>query len=76
MVLELDPVGLEHTAPRILFERRDLPPGEAKRPDLADVVFPGWVDTAAPAPTVYCGVSDAEAYRVQVDAALLATVAG
>jgi hypothetical protein len=66
MTFAVDPVTREYTAPRMLFERRDLPPGASKRPDLADVVFPGWVDVNAPEPVVYCGVGDAEAYRVTV----------
>jgi hypothetical protein len=64
MTFTLDPVTRDYTAPRMLFERRDLPPGASKRPDLDDVIFPGWVDVNAPEPVVYCGVGDAEAYRV------------
>jgi hypothetical protein len=66
MTFSLDPTTLDYTAPRVLFERADLPAGESKRPDLVDVIFPGWVDVAAPRPTVYCGVGDAEAYRVEL----------
>lgn len=62
----LDPTDLSHTAPRMLFERRDLPPGPAKRPDLADVVFPGGLVTGPHGATVYCGVGDAEAYEVDL----------
>lgn len=63
----LDPVTRRHTAPRMLFERRDLPPGPAKRPDLVDVVFPGASVGREGGVTVLCGVSDAEAYEVDLD---------
>lgn len=73
IAVELDPRTLRHTAPRILFERRDLPPGPAKRPDLADVIFPGALVPASGSGggggvTVYCGVGDAEAFEVDLDA--------
>jgi hypothetical protein len=46
---------------RILIERSLLPSGEAKRPDLQDVLFPGGIlrkpDGTA---LLYLGVSDAE----------------
>lgn len=67
IVFSLDPKTLEYTVPRILFERRDLPEGPSKRPDLEDVIFPGWVDVTAARPAVYCGVADAEAFRVELD---------
>jgi len=74
MAFQLDPLTLEYTLPRILFERSDLPPGPAKRPDLTDVVFPGWVDASSAAPTIYCGVGDAAACRVDLSADALETV--
>lgn len=68
MAFRLDPATLRHTAPELLFERRDLPPGSAKRPDLADVVFPGALVPAPGGVTAYCGVGDAEAYEVDLPA--------
>lgn len=62
----LDPVTRRHTPPRMLFERRDLPPGPAKRPDLVDVVFPGALVDRDGGVTVFCGVGDAEAYEVDL----------
>lgn len=62
----LDPVTRRYTPPRMLFERRDLPAGPAKRPDLVDVVFPGALVHRAGGVTVFCGVGDAEAYEVDL----------
>lgn len=62
----LDPITARHTAPRMLFERRDLPAGPAKRPDLVDVVFPGALVPRDGGATVFCGVGDAEAYEVDL----------
>ncbi|WP_213284029.1 DUF1861 family protein [Cellulomonas hominis] len=63
----LDPGTLAYTAPRLLFERADLPPGASKRPDLADVVFPGAMVPREGGVTVYCGAGDAEAFEVDLD---------
>jgi hypothetical protein len=62
----LDPVSRRHTRPRLLFERDDLPPGPAKRPDLHDVVFPGALVSREGGVTVFCGVGDAEAFEVDL----------
>jgi hypothetical protein len=48
------------------FERRDLPPGESKRRDLVDVVYPGGLARDRASATVYCGAGDAEAYQVRI----------
>lgn len=68
VAFRLDPATLRYTAPTLLFERRDLPAGPAKRPDLADVVFPGALVAADGGVTAYCGVGDAEAYAVDLPA--------
>ncbi len=62
----LDPVTRRHTPPRLLFERRDLPAGPAKRPDLVDVVFPGALVPREGGVTVFCGAGDAAAYEVDL----------
>lgn len=62
----LDPVDRRHTAPRLLFERGDLPVGPSKRPDLVDVVFPGALVPRDGGVTVWCGVGDAEAFEVDL----------
>jgi predicted GH43/DUF377 family glycosyl hydrolase len=46
--------------PRILIERRELLPGPAKRPDLADVLFPGGMENAGSRIRLYLGVSDVD----------------
>jgi hypothetical protein len=63
---ELNPTDLSWTTPVLLFERRDLGPGESKRPDLQDVVFPGGMVLGQNTCEIFCGVGDAEAYRVVV----------
>lgn len=70
---EFDPVTSEVTEPRILFERRDLPDGPAKRDDLRDVIFPGWADASRDPALVICGASDAEVFAVELQATELAT---
>lgn len=61
-----DPATSEYTEPRILFERRDLPDGPAKRDDLRDVIFPGWADASRDPALVVCGASDAEVFAVEL----------
>lgn len=64
ITFEIDPVSLTWTAPRMLFERADLPAGASKRPDLYDVVFPGGRERRDGTTTVVCGVGDAETWMV------------
>ncbi|MEV1131847.1 DUF1861 family protein [Agromyces sp. NPDC049794] len=66
-----DPATSEVIDPRILFERRDLPDGPAKRADLHDVIFPGWADVAHDPQLVVCGASDAEVFAVGLPAGAL-----
>ncbi len=52
---------------RLLVRRGELPEGEAKRPDLYNVVYPGGIirnknNTAE----LYAGVGDAEAYKITI----------
>jgi len=62
----LDVADMSRTEPVLLFERSDLGPGESKRPDLVDVVFPGGMRLDGDTVEIYCGAGDAEAYRVVV----------
>jgi hypothetical protein len=66
IAFELDPATSAYTTPRLLFERADLPPGASKRPDLADVIFPGAMVPHGGGVTVYCGAGDAEAFEVEL----------
>ncbi|MGB7981279.1 MAG: DUF1861 family protein [Candidatus Nanopelagicales bacterium] len=66
MSFVLNPADATWTDLRVLFERRDLPPGESKRQDLVDVIFPGGLSWDRQHATVYCGAGDAEAYRVTI----------
>lgn len=50
----------------LLFERADIQPGETKRPDLVDVIFPGGIVLKEAVAEVYVGVSDAEAQYVVI----------
>lgn len=65
MVFALDPATGEYSDMALIAVRADFLPGEAKRPDLADVVFSGGLmrkpDGTA---DLYAGISDAEAQRI------------
>lgn len=62
-----DPKTREFSTFRLLVRRAELPEGEAKRPDLYNVVYPGGIvrqkDHTA---KLYVGVGDAEAYEVTI----------
>jgi hypothetical protein len=62
MVFCVDPATGTATTPHIIAQRKDFPAGDAKRPDLVDVIFSGGLhrngDGTA---TLYAGLSDAEA---------------
>lgn len=66
VTFEIDPVTLAWTPLRLLFERGDLPPGESKRDDLWDVIFPGGRETRDGVTSIFCGVGDAETWRVEL----------
>ena len=62
-----DPENHRASPLEIIATRRNFPPGETKRPDLEDVVFPGSLmrnddGTAA----LYAGLSDVEAGKIIV----------
>ena len=63
----MNPVTRECSDMKIIACRDDFPAGDAKRPDLMDVLFSGGLirhgDGMA---TLYCGVSDAEAHRLRL----------
>jgi hypothetical protein len=52
--------------PRILVERACLLPGEAKRPDLQDVIFPGGISIRDGTALLYLGVGDMEAQTLEI----------
>ncbi len=53
---------------KIIAARSDLPRGEAKRPDLEDVIFSGGlVRLKNGKAELYLGASDAEAYKAIID---------
>ncbi|MEI8083382.1 MAG: DUF1861 family protein, partial [Actinomycetes bacterium] len=66
MAFVLDADDMSWTPPVLLFERSDLGPGESKRPDLSDVVFPGGMQLDGESLEIFCGAGDAEAHRVVV----------
>lgn len=67
MAFEFNAGDMAWTTPVLLFERSDLGPGESKRLDLIDVVFPGgMVRDGDDTLEIFCGAGDAEAYRVVV----------
>ncbi|MCL6457484.1 MAG: DUF1861 family protein [Gorillibacterium sp.] len=67
MVFALDPTTGQHSAIELIAVRSRFLPGEAKRSDLADVVFSGGLirrlDGTA---DLYAGISDAEAQRITI----------
>lgn len=65
MVFQFNPETFEHTAVKVIAERKNFPAGPAKRPQLGDVVFPGGTtwnsdDTC----TLYGGLNDVRAGRI------------
>jgi len=57
----------EFSGLKILATRDELPHGEAKRPDLYDVIYPGGlVRNKNKTATLYTGVADAEAYEITI----------
>lgn len=64
----LNPETLEHTPVKMLATRREIPEGPAKRPDLEDVLFSGGLVMKADGTCqLYTGVSDCEAYVLEID---------
>jgi hypothetical protein len=67
MAFTVDPASGEPTPIRIIAQRRFFPPGDAKRPDLADVVFSGGILRNSPGIIqLYAGISDVSAAVVEL----------
>jgi hypothetical protein len=67
MTFVLDPETGKHTPLQILATRSHFLPGEAKRPDLIDVVFSGGLVRGANGTAeFFAGISDAEAQKISV----------
>jgi hypothetical protein len=67
MAFTVDPASRERTAIRIIAQRSFFPPGDAKRPDLADVVFSGGiVRNSHGVIHLYAGISDVAAAVVEL----------
>lgn len=67
MIFTFDPSSLEVSPVQVIAERSSFPSGEAKRPNLVDVVFSGGLirhgDGTA---ELYTGISDVEAHRLRL----------
>jgi hypothetical protein len=61
-----DPVTRGWRDFRVIAGRPHFQPGEAKRPDLADVVFSSGIERVGDVTRLYAGVSDAEAHWVEI----------
>ncbi len=61
-----DPASREWRDLRILAGRDQFGPGEAKRPDLTDVVFSSGIERIGAVTRLYAGTSDAEAHWVEI----------
>jgi len=67
MKFKFNPETSEVSPLEIIAKRSDFPEGEAKRPDLKDVVFPGGiVKNKDQSYTLYAGLSDAETGRINI----------
>ncbi len=52
---------------KILVRRGEIPEGEAKKPGLYNVVYPGGIVRKNGKAVIYAGVGDAEAYKIIID---------
>ncbi|AIQ38923.1 DUF1861 family protein [Paenibacillus sp. FSL R7-0297] len=67
MVFSLNPDTFETTPLKIIAARSDFPIGPGKRPELQDVIFSGGlVRLEGGRAVLSVGVSDAEAYRIEI----------
>ena len=65
MVFCLNPSTFEASPMELIATRANFPPGDAKRPDLVDVIFSGGLHRLPNGQVqFYAGVSDAEAHRI------------
>ncbi|MFU7515595.1 DUF1861 family protein [Clostridium sp. HCS.1] len=67
MTFKLDINTLEVKDQKLIAIRKDFKPGEAKRPDLEDVVFSGGLVLNEDRAVLYAGISDAEAQLIEID---------
>lgn len=67
MVFVIDLGTLEASGMRMIAERKDFLRGEAKRPDLKDVVFSGGLFRNGKTSLLYAGISDAEAQKLELE---------
>ncbi|MEX2461456.1 MAG: DUF1861 family protein [Paenibacillaceae bacterium] len=67
MTFGLNPETMERSPLKIIAVRGDFPVGPGKRPDLEDVIFSGGLIRKANGKAdLSVGVSDAEAYRIEI----------
>lgn len=63
LVENFNPNNFQFSAPKIIATRKEFPSGQAKRPDLKNVIFPGGLDEEG---YLYCGYSDTEAGKIKI----------
>jgi hypothetical protein len=67
ITFNFDPVSNDFSGMKIIASRNLLPPGESKREDLANVIFPGGlVRNSDGTASLYVGAGDAEAYKITI----------
>jgi hypothetical protein len=67
MAFGLNPITMERSPLKIIAVRGDFPEGPEKRPDLEDVIFSGGlIRKEHGRAELSVGVSDAEAYRIEI----------
>jgi hypothetical protein len=68
MVFAFDPVSKKTSDIRLIGRRAELPEGDAKSPDLYNVIFPGGVKRNGDGTAkVYVGVGDLESYEITME---------
>lgn len=64
----MNPQTGEHTPMKLIAVRDNFALGDAKRPDLTDVIFSGGLErNNNKKAMLYCGVSDAQGHRIEID---------
>lgn len=67
MTFLFNPEAFKSSSIEIIAARKNFPKGETKKPDLEDVVFPGGlIKNPDQTATLYTGLSDAEAGRINL----------
>ncbi len=68
MVFAFDPATFKTSSIRLIGRRAELPEGNAKKPDLYNVIFPGGIKRNGDGTAkIYVGVGDYESYEIEME---------